>query len=164
MGDDLTEKRERQKRPNTISEIFRMAFPQYLAIGMTAEQFWDGEGWLVKSYREAHRIRMETDLRVRDRDAWNLGNYIRHALVSVGITVNGFAPKNHRLSPYPERPFVEKYDAEKAEGEKEEARKKAQENQQTLAKAMFQAFAEKMNRGIRDRLEKEKNGESCADT
>lgn len=122
---------------------------------MSAEEFWEGESWLAKSYREAHRIRMETEMRTRDRDAWNLGQYIRYALVSVGITVNGFAPKNHHLTPYPEVPFFEKYE----ENKREENKKKAQDNQQTLAMALFQAFTEKMNKGIQKRLDKEKNGE-----
>ena len=44
------------------------------------------------------------------------------------------------------------------ERKREENEKKQQENQQQLALAMFQAFTEKMNKGIRNRLEQEKSG------
>lgn len=156
MGNDLTgtDKDKPRKSPLTLCEIFREAFPQYLAIGMRSEEFWDGDSWLVKSYREAYRIRAERDIRDRDRDAWNLGNYIRFALCSVGITVNGWAPKGARLKPYPEQPFTEKAEIEKQTVDK----KKKEENGQQLALAMFQAFTDKMNAGILKRLEKEKNG------
>lgn len=144
--------KEKPKEKPTISKIFREAFPHYLAIGMSAEEYWDGEAWLVKSYREAYRIRMENENRVADRDAWRIGEYIRQALVSVPITVNGFAPKGRKLSEYPEKPMM----AIAEEREREENEKKKQDNQQQLAQAMFQAFVEKMNKGIKKRLEQEK--------
>ena len=150
MDGGLTE--EKPQTRVTLSKIFRDAFPHYLAIGMSAEEYWDGDSWLVKSYREAYRIRIENEDRMADRNAWRLGEYIRHALVSVPITVNGFAPRGHRLQEYPEKPMTERYEEQK----REENKKKQQENQQALAEAMFQAFVEKMNKGIVKRLEKEK--------
>lgn len=80
-----------------------------------------------------------------------MGEYIRHAIASVPVTVNGFAPKNHHMHDYPDRPMLEQYEEQK----KAEAQKKKEESQQQLAQAMFQAFVEKMNKGIRKRLEQE---------
>lgn len=151
MDSGLTE--DKPKAKATLSKIFREAFPHYLVMGMTAEEYWDGEPWLVRSYREAYRIRIDNQNRIADRDAWRMGEYIRHALASVPITVNGFAPKNHHMHEYPEKPMTEQYEEQK----KQEAQQKREENQQQLALAMFQAFVEKMNKGIRKRLEEEKN-------
>lgn len=152
MDHRLTE--EKPKETPTISKIFREAFPHYLVMGMSAEEYWDGEPWLVRSYREAYRIRMENQDRIADRDAWRMGEYIRHALASIPIVVNGFAPKGHTMRDYPEKPMSMIAEERK----REENEKKQQENQQQLALAMFQAFTEKMNKGIRKRLEQEKSG------
>lgn len=151
MDSGLTE--EQPKAPVTLSRIFREAFPHYLVMGMPAEEYWDGDPWLVKPYREAYRIRMENEDRIADRNSWRMGEYIRHALASVPITVNGFAPKNHHMHDYPEKPMLEQYEEKK----KAETQKKKEESQQQLAQAMFQAFVEKMNKGIRKRLEQEKS-------
>ena len=151
MDRGLTE--EKPKTPVTLSKIFRDLFPQYLVMGMSPEEYWDGDSWLAKGYREAYKIRMETQNRIADRDAWRIGQYIQMALVSVPVTVNGFAPKGHRLHEYPEKPYSETYE----ENKRKESRKKQEEKQQVLAQAMFQAFTEKMNKGIRKRLEQEKD-------
>lgn len=148
MENRLTEK---PKEKPTISKIFREAFPHYLVLGMSPEEYWDGEPWLARSYREAYRIRMENQERIADRNAWQIGEYIRRAVASVPVTVNGFAPKGRKLSEYPEKPML----AIAEEQKREENKKKQQENQQLLAQAMFQAFTEKINKGIRKRLEQE---------
>lgn len=152
MDNRLTE--EKPKEKISLSRIFREAFPHYLVIGMSAEEYWDGEPWLVRSYREAYRIKMDNQDRIADRDAWRIGEYIRHAIASVPIVVNGFVPKGHRMHDYPEKPW-----AMIAEEQKRiENEKKKQENQQQMALAMFQAFTEKLNKGIQKRLEQEKSG------
>ena len=150
MEDRLSE--EKPKETFTISKIFHDAFPHYMAMGMTAEEFWDGEPWLVKAYRKAYRIRVENEERTADRNAWRIGQYIRFALVSVPITVNGFAPKGHHMQEYPEKPMTMAAEEQK----KEKVRKKQEANKQEMAQALFHAFTEKMNKNIRKRLEKEK--------
>ena len=148
--------KDQPKEKTTISKIFREAFPHYLAIGMSAEDYWDGEPWLVKSYREAFRIRTENEARTEDVNAWRIGEYIRQALASVPVTVNGWAPKGYKMHEYPEKPMT----AMAEEQKREENRKTQEENKQKLAQAMFHAFAEKMNKGIRKRLEQEQQ-EKC---
>lgn len=150
MEDRLTE--ETPKETFTISKIFRDVFPHYMVMGMSAEEYWDGDPWLAKAYRKAYKIRIESEEKTADRNAWRIGEYIRNALASVPITVNGFAPKGHTMHPYPEKPMTMLADEQK----REENKKKQEENKQILAQAMFHAFAEKMNKGIRKRLEQEK--------
>lgn len=141
-----------KKKPTTISEIFHDAFPHYLVMGMSPEEYWDGDSWLVRGYRKAYSIRIENENRIADRNAWRMGEYIRHAITSVPIVVNGFVPKGHHMHDYPELPMLQQAEEQK----KAETQKKQQENQQMLAQAMFQAFTEKINKGIRKRLESEK--------
>ena len=149
MGDGLTGEDEPRKTPSTYSDIFRKAFPEYLAMGMPADEYWSGEADLVIGYREAYRIRMENEERVADRNAWLAGMYIQHALASVPLLVNGFVPKGAHVQDYPEKPMLQKQQEEKREAD----RKKAEEEQTKLAMAMMQAAVNKFNRNFLKRQE-----------
>ena len=130
-------------------------------MGMTAEQYWDGESWLVKGYRKAWQIRKEQEYREMDEAAWNQGQYIRLALQSVYLMVNGFVPKGSQAEKYPEKPFsvrAEEEKREKAKLEREENRRKAEEQKAVNSMALFQAMADAFNRGFKKRQEEQAKG------
>lgn len=127
-----------------MGEAFDRVFPDYLIMGMTPEQFWDGESWLKKHYRAAYRQRVRNEERIRDQQAWLMGIYVRDALQSVAMLVNGFVPKGASPMPYPETPMLEKAEKEKAQADK----KKQEELQMQRAMAMFQAMTSGFNRSI----------------
>lgn len=127
-----------------MGEAFDKVFPDYLIMGMTPEQFWDGESWLKKHYRAAYRQRVRNEERIRDQQAWLMGIYVRDALQSVAMLVNGFVPKGASPMPYPETPMLEKAEKEKAQADK----KKQEELQMQRAMAMFQAMTSGFNRSI----------------
>lgn len=156
MGDCLTDEKSKQTSPTPYGDIFDRLFPHYLVMGMTPEQYWDGESGLKKAYREAYRIRRENEDRIADRNMWLQGMYIRDALQSVAYIVNGFAPKGAKLEPYPDKPRLEKAEEEK----REEVQKKKEENQMTLAMAMMQAFADQFNK---NRAKKQQKAQEAAE-
>lgn len=127
-------------------------------MGMSAEEFWEGDCRLVAGYRKAYRIRMENSERIADRDAWLNGAYIRRALNSVALLVNGFVPKGMHADDYPSEPLLAKAEREK----KQEIKQKAQEDQTKLAMALMQAAVTKFNRNFlkRQKAEKAKGGAS----
>ena len=151
MGDGLTGEPS-EPEPKTWGEVFDEAFPHYLAMGMTPEQYWDGESWLKRSYRKAYRIRMENEERTRDRDNWMMGIYIREALQSLALLVNGFVPKGSKPGQYPDKPMLEK----QAEEKREEKRKQTEEEKIKTQMAMFHAMAERFNQNFRRKQESEK--------
>lgn len=51
--------------------MFRSVEPYYLAIGMSDEQFWHGDVWLVETFREAHRMKVE----MRNQELYLQGLY-----------------------------------------------------------------------------------------
>lgn len=117
-------------------------------MGMTPEQYWDGENSLKPAFRKAFKTRMEMEDRIADRNNWYLGQYMIKVLQAVPLLVGGLNVKpSTQLPDYPERPFLEQAQIEK----KEELRKKHQEDQTMLALAMFQAGIAKFNK----RFEKE---------
>ena len=82
-------------QPHTFTEIFDEVFPQYLVMGMSWEQFWEGEPSLVRAYRKADSIRR----RRMNEELWLSGMYTAEALAStVG---NMFSKKKYK---YPAEP------------------------------------------------------------
>lgn len=87
--------------PRSYTEQFYDVFPFYLSIGMTCEQFWDGDCLLVKYYREAHRLRQQR----RNGELWVQGAYIYEALADVSPVLHAFAKKGAKPLPYVSEPF-----------------------------------------------------------
>ena len=85
----------------SVSELYHRVFPEYLAMGMTYDQFWKGDCTLVIPYREAYRIRQEE----MNRMAWLQGLYMYKALQSTPIIVHGFARRDTKIEPYPAKPL-----------------------------------------------------------
>lgn len=149
MGDRLTEE-PTQTSPTPYGDIFDELFPHYLIMGMTPEQYWDGEGFLKKAFRKAYRIRMENEQKMADRNNWYMGQYMMHVLHAVPLLVAGLNVKpSTQLPEYPDRPFLERLEADK----KEKDRQKEQEDRTRMAMAMFQAGIAKFNK----RFEQEHN-------
>ena len=119
-------------------------------MGMTPEQYWDGEGWLKPAYRKAYKLRIETEQKLADQNNWYMGQYMIHVLQCVPLLVGGFNVKSStQLPEYPKKPLLEQFEDQK----REEKTKKHKEDQMTLAMAMFQAGIEKFNRNFRKRQE-----------
>lgn len=107
---------------STYTEQFYEVFPYYLSIGMTYEQFWDGDPMLVKYYREAEEIRNEK----KNQELWLQGMYIYEALADISPVLHAFAKKGTKPQPYTETPYAitkKQRDRIKAEKEKQEFEK-----------------------------------------
>lgn len=150
MGNRLITDEEKQTESRSYGDIFDELFPHYLLMGMTPEQYWDGESWLKPAYRKAYKLRIENEQRMADRNNWYMGQYIMAALHAVPLLVGGFMKKGVEPPEYPSKPFFDSYEDKK----KEEVRKKNEEDQSKLAMALFQAMTTKFNKNIEKRLAK----------
>lgn len=86
----------------SFTEIFEKACPQYMAIGMSYDEFWNGEPEMAKYYREANALRQKE----KDYDLWLQGRYIYDALCAVSPILHAFAkngtePADYLKEPYP---------------------------------------------------------------
>lgn len=121
-------------------------------MGMTYDEYWDGEVGMKTAYREAYRMRVEHDMRIADRNNWYMGQYIMDVLNGMPLLVAGLNVKRGaNLPPYPDKPYYERLDEQK----KEEERAKREEDQTKLAIAMFQAGIERFNRNLLKRQAEE---------
>lgn len=79
--------------------MFERALPEFLAIGMTYEQFYDGPARLVVSYRAAHRLRRD----LANFDAFLVGAYVYEAIQRNVPAINPFA--KGKTQPWLKEPF-----------------------------------------------------------
>lgn len=71
-----------------------------MAMGMTYEEYWDGDNDLCKYYRKAEEIRTER----RNQELWLQGAYIYEALMDVSPAFRAFSKS--RPQPYRKKPFA----------------------------------------------------------
>lgn len=128
MGDDEV------TSPQTCTEIFEAVFPTYLALGMTYEQFWDGDPDLVRAYRSADRIRR----RRRNEEMWLEGIYMVEAL---SATVGNMFSKGSKHQ-YPNEPLPI------TQEEQQERKEREQKAKMERIKAAFTAKALAVNTKI----------------
>lgn len=101
--------------PRKYSDIFEECFPYYLSIGMTYEQYWDGENELPKQYRKAERMRQEQ----KNHEAWLNGLYVYDAVMSMmsHMNKNKSDHRNYAEQPYDFTPQPQKQEEKKVEAE-----------------------------------------------
>lgn len=148
-GDDLAE--SEPSEPPSLAEIFTKAFPYYLAMGMTYDEFWRGSPSLVRAYRQAHDLKRHE----RNYDLWLQGRYIFEALRCAPLLV-GFPDKNYKPpagSGYPDRP----YPLTDKEAQ-EQAKQREEENFREYLRRMEAASEREMKRRKESQKEAVKDG------
>ena len=119
----------------SYDEVFTQLCPYYMSIGMSYDDFWNGDVSMVKAYRKAYELREKR----RNQELWLQGMYFYEALCDASPLFR-FTMKKGSIKP---EPYVrEPYPitaAEVREREEREARKKEER-----LKAEFAAFIERM--------------------
>lgn len=133
MENDLSLKEQFAKKKQ--SDIFWEAFPEYLVMGMTSQEYWEMDSRLTKAYQTAYKRKQKA----RNSEAWLYGVYVLKALQS-GVPV-GFMEKGKHLQPYPSNPIG--YEEEKLPPKQE---KKQDEQRMKNGIAWMQAMAAAINR------------------
>lgn len=130
----------------TYTDRFYELFPYYLAIGMTSEQYWDGDCTLVKYYRKAEEIRNEK----RNQELWLQGMYIYESLCDVAPILHAFAKKGTKPTPYATKPYpLSEKQVKKDEEEKQ--RKLAEKG-----KKFMEAMAASINKKFEGKTQSQK--------
>ena len=107
---------------NSYTSTFNDQFPYYLSIGMSPEQYWDGDPALAKYYRKADELRKKR----RNQELWLQGMYIYEALCDVSPVLHAFAKSGTKPHPYVDHPYaltVQERDDERVLQEKRDREK-----------------------------------------
>lgn len=135
--------------------MFEQAFPFYLFIGMTYEQYWEGDSWLVKYYRKAYEMRQEE----QNRAAWLHGMYIYEAIADISPVLHPFAKRGTRARKYPEKPYeFQKPHKEKQQNPDNEAKRKSEKIRAMMFAAMQKTNENNARKRIAEALAKETEG------
>lgn len=139
---------ENASRPLTYTEQFEDICPTYMAMGMTYEQFWDGDNEIATMYRKSYQIKQE----MANRDMWVQGMYFYEALCDVAPILRAFS-KARRPSPYTKEPY--KFEpVEPIEQEQNEKEVQADKKAKTIMEMFMVGFNQKKQKSLNS---KEKN-------
>lgn len=103
MDEGVTPPRSPSTRNDTA--IFNECFPFYLSIGMSYEQYWNGDNELPKLYRKAYKMRQEQT----NHEAWLHGLYVYDAFCSAmsHLSSNKSSHQTYAEKPYDFKPNKE---------------------------------------------------------
>lgn len=134
MGSSGLDTKNKSKVESTpLTKLFEHECPYYMSYGMSYDEFWYGEPYLVKFYREAYKLKMRYD----DVFEWKQGMYIYEALCDVSPILHAFSKKGAKPLQYRTRPMSEELKENKTEKEKEIEVK----NEQLKARIFFENWA-----------------------
>ena len=115
-------------------KVFEDAFPYYLKMGMTYEQYWFGDVSAHRAYREAEKLRQKEI----NQTAWLQGMYFYEALMDAAPAIKAFCKT--RARPYRNAP----YDFD--EQEKKEREEREKRRRYNRVKERVALFAETFNK------------------
>lgn len=136
MDGELEVKPSEDHKPKSVVEVFDDQCSYYISIGMTYEQYWDGDPQMVRHYRKAEELKRRRD----NYNAWLQGAYVYEAIRDLAPALNALSkrsPKPYRDSVIPMIP---------SEIREHEERKKKAQYEESLAR--FKGLVNKINESI----------------
>ena len=119
--------------PAAFAKYIDGELPVYMAMGMTPDEYWNGDPALLKAYRKMDEIKRERE----NEMLWLQGMYIYEAIGDLAPILHAFAKKGTEAKPYAERPYPItkrlKKEAEAAKEQREYEQQKARFQQMMTA-------------------------------
>lgn len=75
--------------------------PYYLMLGMSIDDYWNGDPQLAKYYRKSDKLKQQR----MNEQLWLQGLYIYEAISDLAPILQAFAKKGTKARPYPEKPY-----------------------------------------------------------
>lgn len=116
-------------------EICENLCPDYMAMGMSWDEYWYADPWMAKAYRKAYKLRKQQ----ANHDLWLQGLYVYEAILDASPVLRPFA-KSVKPAPYPSQPYALD-EQERKQREEQEQADLDKKNQATV-----RAWVERVNR------------------
>lgn len=126
----------------SYTERFKEACPYYMAIGMSYDDYWNGDCVLTKYYREAYEIK----LKQQNEAMWLQGLYIHDAVgvvVANALKKKGAKAAKYADSPYPVTPIEQREVKRKEEKQRYERNKAKMKRIMEAVNARFKSEVKK---------------------
>lgn len=134
MGSSGFDSKSKSKvESSSLTKLFEHECPYYMSYGMSYEDYWYGDAYLVSFYRDAYKLKVRYD----DVFMWKQGMYIYEALCDVSPVLHAFSKKGTKPLQYRSRPMSDEVSDTKTEKEKEQDIK----NEQLKARIFFENWA-----------------------
>lgn len=117
----------------SLTKLFEHECPYYMSYGMSYDDYWYGDAYLVDFYRDAYKLKIRYD----DVFMWKQGMYIYEALCDVSPILHAFSKKGTKPLQYRTRPMMDELEELKTEKDKE----KEIEMEQLKARIFFENWA-----------------------
>lgn len=117
----------------SLTKIFEELCPIYMGYGMSYDEYWHGDAYLTKFYRDAYEIQIKR----KDEEFWMQGMYIYDALCRVSPILHAFSKSGTKPLPYPDKPYTVELDKQR----NEEEEKRRIENARLVARVHFENWA-----------------------
>lgn len=144
MGNGESSSENSKVESISLTKIFEECCPIYMGYGMSYDDFWYGDPFKAKFYREAHDIQ----IRKKDEEFWMQGMYIYEALCDVSPILHAFSKSGTKPLPYAKVPYLHQRDENISEEEKAQKVK----NERLIARLHFEQWA----RATAERFDKNK--------
>lgn len=131
-----------------LTNEFNKSCPFYISIGMTYEQFWNGDPTMTRAYLEAYKIKEKRKIEEMKWITWEQGLYVYEAICDVSPVLRAFSKANKPL-PYPEKP----YGFEKDKKSNNEVKRLEEERDMYRTQIFFQNWAREMKKKFNKRKE-----------
>lgn len=106
----------------SLTKTFEELCPIYMSYGMSYDEYWYGEPFRTKYYRDSHKLKIKQ----KDEEMWIQGMYIYEALCKVSPILHAFSKKGTKPLPYSDKPYMSSIQANQSSVDKEQEIKNAQ--------------------------------------
>lgn len=150
MEDSLEKAFSKRVEHIFLYEEFDRMCPFYMSVGMTYNEFWQGDVSLTRFYLEAYRIKEKREAEKLKWEHWEQGLYVYVAVEKLVPVLRAFSSVKKPL-PYPELPLGMEEDKDIVK-EKEKQKKKLEAKRMELflknwVSSMQDKFKEEDNNG-----------------
>jgi len=133
MGSSGVISNKEKVESTSLTKLFEHECPYYMSYGMSYDEYWYGDAYLVQFYRDSYKLKMRYD----DVFMWKQGMYIYEALCDVSPILHAFSKKGTKPLQYRTKPMSEEIKDIKTEYEKEVEVK----NERLKARIFFERWA-----------------------
>ena len=131
---ELPSETDEKESDTPIGDMLDKMCPYYMMIGVSYDEFWNGDYTHLKYYLEKHKLEVE----MRNQELWLQGLYFYDALATV--VSNAMTKKGSSQRKYPEKPYRI---TEKTEEEKQAEKQKMVDDFRAQLMALDRKFTQK---------------------